>query len=195
VYLSTIHLVISALAQSMHRMGDDLDMPGEFRGLPLHVLLVHGVIVLIPLAALLTVLSAVWPAARRRLGIITPLVGLAALIAVPVAVNAGEWLYDRVFMTPRIQEHADLGGTMLWFAIGLFVASLLAWGVPALLARRSKDAPAAWIGVVVAVVVVVLSGAAVVQVVRVGEAGSRAVWTNSFCAVPYQDGQCPTASS
>ena len=63
-------------------------MPGEFQGLPLHVLLVHGVIVLIPLAALLTVLSAVWPAARRRLGIITPLVALAALIAVPVADSA-----------------------------------------------------------------------------------------------------------
>jgi hypothetical protein len=169
-------------------------MPGEFQGLPLHILIVHGVLVLIPLAALLTVLSAVWPAARRRLGIITPLVGLAALVSVPVAVNAGEWLYDRVFITPLIQEHADLAGTMLWFAIGLFVASLLAWGVPVLMARRSKDAPAPWIGVVVAVVAVVLSGVAVVQVVRVGEAGSRAVWTNSFCSVPYQDGKCPTTS-
>ena len=108
-------------------------MPGEFQGLPLHVLLVHGVIVLIPLAALLTVLSAVWPAARRRLGIITPLVALVALIAVPVTPNAGEWLCERR-LSPRrqlIQEHADLGRTMIWFAIGLFVASLLAWGVPA----------------------------------------------------------------
>ena len=166
-------------------------MPGEFQGLPLHVLLVHGVIVLIPLAALLTVLSAVWPAARRRLGIVTPLVALAALISVPVAVNAGEWLYDRVFVTPLIQEHANLGSTLLWFAIGLFVASLLAWGVPVLLGRRSKDAPAPWIGVVVAVVAVALSAAAVVQVVRVGEAGSRAVWTNSFCAVPVENGACP----
>ena len=52
-------------------------MPGEFQGSALHVLLVHAVIVLIPLAALLTVLSAVWPAARRRLGIITPLAALA----------------------------------------------------------------------------------------------------------------------
>jgi hypothetical protein len=174
-------------------MGDDLDMPGEFQGLPLHVLLVHGVIVLIPLAALLTVLSAVWPAARRRLGIITPLVALAALIAVPVAVKAGEWLYDRVFPSELIQEHANLGSTMIWFAIGLFVASLLAWGVPVLLARRSKDAPPPWVGVVVAVVAVALSAAAVVQVVRVGEAGSRAVWTDSFCSEPLVNQTCPTA--
>ena len=192
MFLLTIRSVVSALPQSLHRMGDDLDMPGEFQGLPLHVLLVHGVIVLIPLAALLTVLSAVWPAARRRLGIFTPLVGLAALISVPVAAEAGEWLYERVFITPLIQEHADLGSTMKWFAIGLFVASLLAWGVPVLLARRSTQPPPPWIGVVVAIVAVVLSGVAVVQVVRVGEAGSRAVWTNSFCAEPLgADGTCP----
>ena len=55
-------------------------MLDEFQGLPTHILLVHAVIVLVPIAALLTVLSAVWPAARRRLGIITPLVGLVALI-------------------------------------------------------------------------------------------------------------------
>src|SRR6478752_3775230 len=154
-------------------MGDDLDMPGEFRGLPLHVLLVHGVIVLIPLAALLTVLSAVWPAARRRLGIITPLVALAALIAVPITQNAGEWLILRAYAAQGtgpgaelVLEHANLGRTMLWFAIGLFVASLLVWGVPLLLARRSNQAPPAWVGVVVAVVAIVLSGLAVVQVVR-----------------------------
>jgi hypothetical protein len=49
------------------------------------------------------------------------------------------------------------------------------------------------VGVVVAVVAVVLSGAAVVQVVRVGEAGSRAVWTDSFCAVPLENQTCPPA--
>ena len=52
----------------------------EFNGLPLHILIVHAVVVGIPLAALLTVLSAVWPAARRRLGIVTPIVALFALV-------------------------------------------------------------------------------------------------------------------
>ena len=96
--------------------------------------------------------------------------------------------------TPLIQEHADLGSTMIWFAIGLFVAALLAWGVPILLAGGPSQPPAPWIGVVVAIVAVVLSGAAVVQVVRVGEAGSRAVWTGSFCAEPIgANNTCPTA--
>ncbi len=164
----------------------------EFNGLPTHILLVHAVIVLVPIAALLTVLSALWPAARRRLGIITPLVGLAALISTKLASSAGEWLQARVVNTPLIQEHVSLGGTMIWFSIGLFVASLLVWGVPVLLTRRSQQPPPPWIGVVLAIIAVVLSGAAAVQVARVGEAGSKAVWTGSFCEVPRNaDGTCP----
>jgi len=61
-------------------------MVEEINGLPAHVLLVHAVVIVIPLAALLTVLSALWPAARRRLGIVTPIVALIALILVPVSI-------------------------------------------------------------------------------------------------------------
>ncbi len=166
----------------------------QINGLPLHILVVHAVIVLIPLAAFLTVLSAVWPAARRRLGFITPLVAFGALVTVPIAANAGEWLQARVAPTPLIGEHTQLGDTMLIFAIGLFVASLLAWGVPTVLRRRSSAAPAPWIGVVVAVIAVVLAGASVYQVVRVGESGSKAIWTGTFCQDPVAaDGSCPSA--
>ena len=35
-------------------------------GLPAHALLVHAIVVLAPLTALLGILCAVWPAARRR---------------------------------------------------------------------------------------------------------------------------------
>ncbi len=163
----------------------------EINGLPVHILVVHAVVALVPLAAVLTVLSAIWPAARRRLGIVTPLVALAALAVVPVATEAGEWLQARVPATPLINEHVDLGSNMLPFAIGLFVAALLAWGVPSVLTRRSGQAPPPWVGVVVAVVAVVLAGASVVQVYRVGEAGSKAVWTGSFCPTPVTaEGLC-----
>jgi hypothetical protein len=166
----------------------------EVNGLPAHILLVHAVVVLIPLAALMTVLAAVWPAARRRLGILTPLAALAALILVPITQNAGNWLLARVHSTELIEEHIQLGDTMLWFAIGLFVGALLAWGVPTLIVRGTRQAPAPWVGVVLAVVAVVLAGAATFQVFRVGEAGSRAVWTGTFCEVPLTaDGACPAS--
>jgi len=153
------------LTSARHPKGDDLAMEYEVNGLPLHVLLVHFIVVGVPLAALLTVLSALWPAARRRLGIITPLVALAVLIMTPVAVEAGEWLQARVHPTALINAHVDLGSTMIWFSAALFLAALLAWGVPTMMARRSGGAPP-WVGVVVAVVAVVVAGASVVQVYR-----------------------------
>ena len=43
-------------------------------------------------------------------------------------------------------------------------------------------------------VAVALAGASVVQVFRVGESGSKAVWTGSFCPEPVNaDGSCPAA--
>jgi hypothetical protein len=83
-----------------------------FNGLPLHVLLVHFVVIVVPLAALCTVLAA-WPAARRRLGIVTPIIALAALIAVPITTDAGQWLEARVGHSELIAAHKALGETLL----------------------------------------------------------------------------------
>ena len=55
-------------------------MPETLFGLPAHPLIVHATVVLVPLGALLVLLHAVWPAARRRLGVVTPLVALVGLV-------------------------------------------------------------------------------------------------------------------
>src|SRR5690606_37393735 len=53
-------------------------------GLPLHPLLVHAVVILVPLTALALVLGSLWPAARRRLGIVTPLAAALLVVLVPI---------------------------------------------------------------------------------------------------------------
>ncbi len=59
-------------------------------------------------------------------------------------------------------------------------------------AQEHQPAPAPWVGVVIAVLAVVVAGAATFQVFRVGEAGSKAVWEGSFCSVPLDSaGTCP----
>ncbi|MDF2442248.1 MAG: hypothetical protein JWR01_451 [Subtercola sp.] len=98
-----------------------------FNGLPLHILLVHVVVIVLPAAALLTVLGAVWPAFRRKLGVLTPIVALVGLISVPLATNAGEWLEARVNSTPLIQAHVALGDTLLPWAVGQFVLATAIW--------------------------------------------------------------------
>jgi hypothetical protein len=99
--------------------------PVEINGLPAHAILVHVVVVLVPVACLCVVLSAWWPTARRRLGIVTPLLALGALVSVPVTTHAGEWLRDHLGHTPLIDKHAALGRTLLPWVIALFALAVL----------------------------------------------------------------------
>lgn len=143
-------------------------------GLPAHALLVHLIVVLAPLTALLAVISAVWPAARRRL--VWPVLALAlvTMIATPLTTEAGEWLEQRVGESPAIETHAALGDTMVYFSIALLVAAILVT-VLHVLETRGKPVNTV-VAVVIAAVVVLASVATTVQVYRIGDAGTRAAW-------------------
>jgi hypothetical protein len=106
-------------------------MSTTISGLPAHILLVHFVVVLIPAAAALVIVAAVWPAARRWLNWLPPLAALGALIAVPITTNAGHWLLTHLNgdVTPAIRHHQALGNQLLPWAIALFAASLVVWGI------------------------------------------------------------------
>ncbi len=103
-------------------------MPTQINGLPAHVLLIHVVIAAIPLAALMLVASATWPAARARLGFLTPVVALVALVMVPITTNAGEWLEHHLgFTNARIRKHTELGDQLLPWAIAVFVLAVVVY--------------------------------------------------------------------
>ncbi len=165
-------------------------MDYQVNALPLHVLLVHATVVFIPLTALCIVLSLVWPAVRRRLGIVTPLIALLALVLVPISQQAGHWLFLRMDQTPLAVKHMRLGDMMLPWVIGLFIAALGIW----LWFRYGTTAAAAWrrklgdgyriIAAVMVVVVLGVCAGATVAVVLTGESGSRAVWEGRFSEPP-----------
>jgi hypothetical protein len=161
---------------------------------------VPTVIVLVPLGALFTVLCSVWPAARAKLGFISPLTCLIALVFVPITTHAGTWLRDHLRAqqgdNPAIDKHANLGGTFLYFAIGLFVVSAAVWwlgrtfdsgsagsssGGTATATRThaatSTESLPQWASILVAVVAVAVSAATVWQLYRIGDSGSHAVWS------------------
>lgn len=156
----------------------------QIAGLPAHPLLVHAVVVLIPLAALMVVVGSVWPAARRRLGILTPLVALVALVFVPLAKEAGEALERQVPASAVLERHTELGDQLLPWAIGLFVVAVGQWLWFRLRARRADEPtrsarPGARVATIaIAVVAVVVAGATTYSVVQVGDSGARAVWSS-----------------
>src|SRR3954451_22944318 len=148
--------------------------PTQLSGLPAHPLLVHVVVASVPLAALLVTVAAVWPAARRRLGILPPLVALVALGVVPVTANAGEWLKDsleeRVGPNPAIEHHEEIAERLLPWVIALFVVAVLTWA----LLRRPDVARPLQIGL--GVVALAVSAGATFAVYQAGDSGAHAVW-------------------
>lgn len=163
--------------------------PVVIRGLPAHILLVHLALAAVPIAALLVVVCAVWPTARRRVGILMPIVVLGAVVSVFVSTHAGEWLQRRLPNTAAIRHHVALGLQMRQWILALFVVAVLVW-VWERASRREGSASALLQGtparVVVAIVAVAISVGALQQVIRAGEAGSRAVWTGKYSAQPQR---------
>ena len=154
-----------------------------FNGLPLHVWLVHFVVIVVPLTALCLVLATAWPAARRRLGIVTPLLALSALISIPLTTEAGEALEEQVNETALSEIHADLGEDLLPWVIALFVVALAHWAWYRFFAGGGRFAHrvtsrsvrvAVTVLFIVAVAAVVIGS--VVTVVIIGESGVRAAW-------------------
>lgn len=167
-------------------------MPTEVNGLPVHVLLVHAVVVLLPLCAFLLAAAAVAPRAQARLGGFLPLLAAGCLVLVPVTTSAGEQLSERVGgQDPLVARHADLGDQLLPWAVALLVLCLVVWlrgrstPVPTVAGTGRPRVPADARGeassglvlqVAVAVLAVAVAAGTVVQVVRIGESGARAVW-------------------
>ena len=146
----------------------------EFAGLPLHPLLVHATVVLTPLTAVALIVAALWPAARRRMGLALPAAALVVAVLAPVTVLAGQALADVVGRTPAVARHESLGLMLMPWAIALLPASVLLWwsGRPLPGGRRR----ARWVTIVVAGIAVVVAAVTIVLAVLTGDAGARAVW-------------------
>ncbi|AGL16361.1 DUF2231 domain-containing protein [Actinoplanes sp. N902-109] len=168
---------------------------GTVNGLPAHILLVHAIVVLLPLAALLLVLTAIWPAVRRRLAGPNAILSVLVVALVPVTTSAGEWLEQRVAETPLVRDHTELGDTAIWVALPVAVLALVVWwrqreaSAPSGTAqRRPYLAPlSVTVTRIVAVLAVVAGAAAVYDVYRIGDSGAKASWTGNFSSAGRPD--------
>ncbi len=140
-------------------------------GLPVHALVVHAAVVLVPLGALGAILMAFRSSFSRRFGALVVLVSGVAAASTFVARESGEQLAKRVG-TP--EPHADLGQWLPFIAGGLFVLVLVFWlfdrGIPA-----NRPRPI-WL-TVLGIVLVVASLAALFWTIRVGHTGAEATWS------------------
>ena len=139
----------------------------EFFGLPIHPLVVHGAVVLIPLAAVgaLAVVGSAW--VRQRYGWLTVLFAVAGAGSALAARLSGPILAETRGGGPAFATH------MMWGSLAPFPAVALALFLPAALLVEQRSRAAWW-------VMVALTGisalAALVLVVLTGHSGAIAVW-------------------
>lgn len=149
-------------------------------GLPLHPLVVHAAVVLLPLAALGVIAIAVFPKLRRHFSTFVVLLSGAALLVMPIASKTGEDLTRYVDHTQAMKDHVAMGesGTVAAFAV-LIAACLLWWMERS--PRRSRSA----MGKAIVALSVLVAIVATAQIVRIGHSGASSAWAKESVAQPH----------
>jgi uncharacterized membrane protein len=150
---------------------------GSFDGLPIHALVVHGAVVITPVAALagIAFLRPAW-----RMWLRWPLVAVVAAATATVFVARrsglvlkealGDQLTGKGNATGAAVDHHKVLADRLWIWLLVF---LLVCIVAALLLPRLQNPMA---GGAIAIIVAALAIVVIVLVVQTGEAGSKARW-------------------
>lgn len=152
----------------------------EINGIPLHPLVVHAAVVLVPMAALAAVAMLVprwrwlarWPALVLAVG---------AAVAVQVAVLTGKDLREsRGLTSPGIESHEQWGERLAVASWVLAVVTVVAfWSLPhvtRLVGGRDRQARVAVLEKPLLVLVPVLAVVVLVLVFLTGDEGARSVW-------------------
>lgn len=142
----------------------------EVLGLPLHPLVVHLVVVLLPLTAIGAILAALWPSFSRRYGALLTVLVWAATASSWVAEVSGEQLAQQVGVT---SAHVIAAEPVPPFAVLFAVVMSAFWlfdrGVPGNRARP-------WWLRALAVALIVVAAVAIGFTVRAGHSGAASVW-------------------
>ncbi|TCO19749.1 hypothetical protein EV652_113148 [Kribbella steppae] len=158
----------------------------RFGDLPLHVLVIHLAVVLLPASALVAIVFAVMPRWRRLLRWPTLLLGIGSAVVAFVAKESGEaFVAAKPALAQLVREHEERGDLLFWYSIGFAFITILGalWltGRSALASGRGARTGARRpVELVVSAGLVVMSVLMLWQTVRTGDAGARAVWEGTF---------------
>jgi hypothetical protein len=142
---------------------------------------VHAVVVLLPLAAVGVILMAAIPRWRAAIGFTVLVITAIGTALVPVATISGNNLADSIGKSELVTRHQQLGSTLWYVAVPLLLVSVLLWW----LGRRERSKPrlSTAASVTVGLLSAVVAVATIVQVVRVGHSGAKAVWSGVLTSV------------
>jgi uncharacterized membrane protein len=161
----------------------------EFQGIPMHPLLVHAAVVLLPLQVMAGIAFAVLPRFRRYLGWFVAGTAVAAPVAAFIARQSGLALRDRLVrngtsdagVLASIQEHNDFADLAMYSSIALGVLMLVLLILEVRRTRTAVDgAGSGGMNILMIVVMVLTLGAAGTTgyyIFQTGDTGAKMTWT------------------
>ena len=143
---------------------------GSVAGLPLHPLVIHAAIVLIPLAAISALVMSYLPSFSRRYGKVTLVIALVAQTSLFLAKVTGEAFEE--ILDKDVGNHAELGEIAPFITLPMVALIYLRWRLD----RSGANVGSPWVRRLTSVALVVASLASIVIVVLVGHSGAESVW-------------------
>jgi hypothetical protein len=143
---------------------------GMLAGLPLHPLLVHGAVVLVPLVAIGALVMSYLPSFSRRHGKIILGLAVVAQISVFLAKISGEAFED--ILNKSVEKHAELGEIAPFVTIPMVILIYLRWRMD----RAGSTFGSVVIRRLTSVALVVASLVSIVFIFLVGHSGAESVW-------------------
>ena len=153
-------------------------MLDTFQDLPVHTLIVHATVVVVPTAAIMVGLAAVYPRFRTWIGPGAAIAAVLGVILTPLSTASGDKLNHRIKdlgmseeLHEAIEKHEHLAENLIWYVLALAVLAIVGY----VLHRKGNAARA--VVTVVAVLSVLAAVGTAVQVARIGHAGAKATWS------------------
>lgn len=143
---------------------------GMFAGLPLHPLLVHSAVILVPLVAIGALVMSYLPSFSRRHGKLILIVALVAQVSVFLAKISGEAFSE--ILDKEVEKHAQLGEIAPFVTIPMVALIYLRWRMD----RAGSSTGSVAIRRLTSVALVIASLASLVVIFLVGHSGASSVW-------------------
>lgn len=139
-------------------------------GLPLHPLVVHSAVVLVPLVTIAALVMSYLPSFSRRYGKLVIIFAIIAQVSLFVASQSGESFEER--LGKEVERHAEFGETAPFTFIPLLILLYIRW-------RMDREGATIGSPVVRRLVSILLIAAAILALIYIfltGHSGAESVW-------------------
>lgn len=151
--------------------GDELGGPFDLIfNLPLHPLVVHFPVVLVPLVAFAAVAMSYWPSFSRKYGGPVVILAVAAQLSLFLAKLSGQPFQER--LNKDIERHADLGEIAPFTFIPLLILLFIRWRMD----KSGATVGSARVRRLVSVLLALAAILALVYIYLTGHSGASSVW-------------------